>query len=159
MYSKWRFYLKFIEIFWIPANEIKHLLSIPLSPLFFFSYFKNTVPIFTFPNWIYPRFCRFRAAGPPPPHLGNLTKLQSKSFRVEIMQDASRRACLEQRRCITLLPRETMTVWFTAPRTLKIFTIPGRGSFWLSATGRGGEEEGLDNEGARNFNVNRFHLV
>lgn len=22
-----------------------------------------------------------------------------------------------------------------------------------------GEEEGLDNEGARNFNVNRFHLV
>ena len=37
-----------------------------------------------------------------PPRLGNLTKLQSKSFRVEIMQDASRRACLKQRRCITL---------------------------------------------------------
>lgn len=40
-----------------------------------------------------------------------------------------------------------MTVWFTAPRTLKIFTIPGRRSFWLSATGR----RGLNNEGARNF--------
>lgn len=133
-------------------------------PSFFFFLFQKYRPNFHVPKLNIPAllpFSRCRSPFPPPPspHLGNLTKLQSKSFRVEIMQDASRRACLEQRRCITLLPRETMTVWFTAPRTLKIFTIPGRGSFWLSATGRGEEEEGLDNEGARNFNVNRFHLV
>lgn len=49
-----------------------------------------------------------------------------------------------------------MTVWFTARRTLKIFTIPGRRSFLAISHGEG--EKGLDNEGARNLNVNRFHF-